>query len=51
MPPQARWAEVEMQIINGELISNPLNWIIMFLMVAIAYMGAGYIASHFNAKG
>ena len=32
-------------IVNREIILNPLNWIILFLMVAIAYIGAGYIAS------
>jgi hypothetical protein len=34
------------QLINWELARNPLNWIIMFLMVAIAYMGAGLIAAN-----
>jgi hypothetical protein len=33
------------KIINWELVSNPLNWFILFLMVAIAFIGAGYIAS------
>ena len=37
-----------MQIINWELVSNPLNWIIMFLMVAIAYMGASYVATSYH---
>jgi len=32
-------------MLNFELISNPLNWVIIFLMVAIAYIGAGYIVS------
>jgi hypothetical protein len=33
------------QFINLRLMSNPANWIILFLMVAIAYVGAGYIAT------
>jgi hypothetical protein len=33
------------KIINWELISNPINWVIIFLMMAIAYIGAGYVAS------
>lgn len=37
-------------IVNWELIGNPLNWIIMFLMIAIAYMGAGYIALSFHSS-
>lgn len=34
-----------MQILNTEIMSNPLNWVVLFLMVAIAYIGAGYIVS------
>lgn len=34
-----------MQIVNTEIMSNPLNWVVLFLMVAIAYIGAGYIVS------
>lgn len=34
-----------MQIVNVDIITNPLNWIVLFLMVAIAYIGAGYIVS------
>jgi hypothetical protein len=34
-----------MQIVNTEILSNPLNWLVLFLMVAIAYIGAGYIVS------
>jgi hypothetical protein len=34
-----------MKILNWELISNPLNWAILFLMVAIAFIGAGYVVS------
>lgn len=34
-----------MQIVNTDLIRNPLNWVVLFLMVAIAYIGAGYIVS------
>ena len=37
------------RIINVRLMSNPANWIILFLMVAIAYTGAGYIAASYNA--
>jgi hypothetical protein len=33
------------RFINLRLMSNPANWIILFLMVAIAYVGAGYIAT------
>lgn len=32
-----------MQIVNKEIITNPLNWVIVFLMLAIAFIGAGYI--------
>lgn len=32
-------------MLNWELIKNPLNWVILFLMVAIAYIGAGYITA------
>lgn len=32
------------KFINGNLIRNPANWIIVFLMVVIAYVGAGLIA-------
>lgn len=34
-----------MQIVNTQILSNPLNWVVLFLMVAIAYIGAGYIVS------
>lgn len=34
-----------MTIVNREIIGNPINWVILFLMVAIAYIGAGYVAS------
>jgi hypothetical protein len=34
-----------MQIVNTEILSNPLNWLVLFLMVAIAYIGAGYVVS------
>jgi hypothetical protein len=34
-----------MQIVNTEIMRNPLNWVVLFLMVAIAYIGAGYIVS------
>jgi hypothetical protein len=37
-----------MTIINWQLAGNPLNWIIIFLMVAIAFMGAGYIIESAN---
>jgi hypothetical protein len=37
--------------LNFELMKNPLNWVIMFLMVVIAGIGAGYIASHVNTGG
>ena len=37
-----------MQIVNFELIGNPITWIVLFLMVSIAYMGAGLIALHMN---
>jgi hypothetical protein len=32
------------QIINWEIISNPLNWIIVGLMLAIAVFGLNLIA-------
>lgn len=34
--------------LNFDLLKNPLNWVVMFLMVAIAGIGASYIASHVN---
>jgi hypothetical protein len=37
--------------LNFDLMKNPLNWVIMFLMVVIAGIGAGYIASHVNTGG
>lgn len=38
--------------LNLRLMSNPANWIILFLMVMLAYMGAGYIATAYNnSKG
>jgi hypothetical protein len=37
-----------MTIVNTTLISNPISWIIVFLMVAIAYIGAGYIIQSAN---
>jgi hypothetical protein len=33
------------RFINLRLMSNPANWLILFLMVAIAYVGAGYVAT------
>jgi hypothetical protein len=35
--------------INLELLENPLNWLIMFLMVAIAFMGAQYVVISNNS--
>lgn len=32
------------RFINLRLMSNPANWVVLFLMVVIAYMGAGLIA-------
>lgn len=37
-----------MTIVNKNLITNPITWIVMFLMVAIAYIGAGYVVSSAN---
>lgn len=31
--------------INWDIIGNPVNWVVLFLMVAIAFIGAGYIVS------
>lgn len=31
--------------INFELVSNPVNWIIVFLMIALAGVGLALIAS------
>jgi hypothetical protein len=36
-------------ILNLRLMSNPANWLILFLMVAIAYVGAGYIATAYKS--
>lgn len=38
------------KFINTNLISNPGNWVIVFLMVVIAYMGAGLIATAVNQQ-
>lgn len=35
-----------MKILNWELISNPLNWVILFLMVFIAGIGIHFITNH-----
>lgn len=32
-------------MLNWTLFLNPLNWVILLLMVIIAYLGAGYIIS------
>lgn len=37
------------RILNLRLMSNPANWIILFLMVALAYVGAGYVATSHKA--
>jgi hypothetical protein len=37
-----------MTIVNTQLITNPINWVILFLMVAVAYIGAGYVAESAN---
>lgn len=36
------------RFLNFELMKNPLNWVIMFLMVAIAFTGAHLVASSLN---
>jgi len=38
------------KIINLRLMSNPANWAIVFLMVALAYTGAGYVATSYNTS-
>lgn len=35
-------------VINLQLIGNPINWAVLFLMIAIAYIGAGYIVDSAN---
>lgn len=36
--------------LNFELMKNPVNWVILFLMVAIAGIGIGYVASHISIQ-
>jgi hypothetical protein len=33
------------QLINWELLSNPINWIIVALMLAIGTFGLAYVTS------
>jgi len=35
------------KFLNLNLMRNPANWIILFLMVALAYVGAGYVAQSY----
>jgi hypothetical protein len=35
-------------LVNWELLKNPISWIIMFLMVAVAYIGAHLITLSIN---
>jgi len=35
-------------LVNWELLKNPLSWIIMFLMVAVAYIGAQLVVTNAN---
>lgn len=37
------------KFLNIRLMSNPANWLVLFLMVAIAYVGAGYVATAYNS--
>jgi hypothetical protein len=39
---------VKLDPINMEIAKNPLNWIILFLMVAVAAIGASYVAMNVN---
>ncbi len=39
-----------MQIVNLELMSNPLNWIIIFLMLVIAAIGGHEVMSLFGKE-
>lgn len=38
-----------MQILNWELISHPLNWVILFLMVFIAMLFFSIILNNFGS--
>lgn len=35
-----------MKIVNWELIANPLNWVIVFLMVLIAGLAIKFVTEH-----
>lgn len=37
-----------MQIVNGAIIKNPLNWLIVILMVLIGVLGLELITSAFK---
>lgn len=37
-----------MQIVNGAIIRNPLNWLIVILMVLIGVLGLELISSAFK---
>lgn len=38
-----------MQILNWELISHPLNWVILFLMVFIAMIFVSIVLNNFGS--
>lgn len=38
-----------MQVINWELISHPLNWVILFLMVFIAMLFVSVVLNNFGS--
>jgi hypothetical protein len=37
-----------MQVINWRIVSHPLNWITVFLMVFIAAIGVHFILTYFG---
>lgn len=40
-----------MQIINAELISHPINWVTLFLMVFIAGIALHFLLTHITLTG
>ncbi len=36
--------------LNFELMKNPLNWIIVFLMIAIAGLGLAFVMQSFSGR-
>lgn len=43
-------AGVTMKLVNTALASNPLNWVIVFLMLAIAGIGGHYLMAFWQSN-